>query len=155
MRMIFAFLALAPAATALADTWGTVRPEPNLACAGIKPHDICFDLPKDEIARAEYQSKPFYAVMLKTAARCSITEEERLETQALFPRNKVFSMRFSCGEDSEENIRYTNVGENVGFLAVYAGTTPPEAAKMLLEVQTTGRFQGANVRKMHAVLVYP
>lgn len=143
------------ATAALADTMGKVRPDPSLACVGFKPHELCFDTPKDEIARAEYHSEPFYAVILKTAERCSLTEKERLETQALFPRNKVFSMRFECGEESEENISYTNVSGKHAFLAIHAGEKEADATRLLHDVQATGRFPGANIRKMQAVLVYP
>ena len=155
MRLHFAFCALALIGTASADTEGKIHPPTSPACATFKPHELCFETPKDEIARAEYHSQPFYAVMLKTGERCGITEKERLEAQALFPRNKVFSTRFGCGDDAEENINYTNVSEKFGFLAAYAGPTPEDAAKLMHDVQTSGRFPGANIRKMQAVLVYP
>ncbi len=153
--MLLASFAVVLTGTALADTGGKIHPPASPVCAAFKPHELCFETPKDEVARAEYRSEQFYAVMLKTAERCSIAEKERLEIQALFPRNKVFSSRFECGEDAEENITYTNVAERVAFLAVYAGTTSDEAAKLLRDVQTTNRFTGANIRKMQAVLVYP
>jgi hypothetical protein len=85
---------------------------------------------------------------------CTVTEEERLQAQALFPRSKVFSMRFQCDDNIEENITYTNVDAKFGFLAVHAGTTLEEAKKRLAEVNATGRFPGANIRKMQAKLVY-
>src|SRR5262245_25552109 len=113
------------ASIASADTVGKIQPDPTKPCveASFKPHELCFATPKDEIARAEYLSESFYAVMLKTAEKCTITEAERAETQKLFPRNKVFSMRFYCDENIEENISYTNVNDKFGFLAVYAGLT--------------------------------
>jgi hypothetical protein len=150
-----AAVALALAGVASADTLGRVRPDPAAVCDAAKPYELCFEKPRDGIARAEYLSEPFYAVILKTAARCSVTEAERLEAQALFPRHKVFSTRFYCGEDIEENIAYTNVDEKHGFLAVYAGTTYLDAKKMMIAVSATGRFHGANIRKMQAKLVYP
>ena len=55
----------------------------------------------------------------------------------------------------EEFIRYTNVNDKFGFLAVHAGATLNEANKRLAEVKATGRFPGANIRRMQAVLVYP
>lgn len=160
MRLTLALLAIAlPAAASALEPWGQILPPTSPACAAFKPHELCFATPKDEIARAEFQSEPFFAIILKSAQPCSITEKERLETQALFPRNKVFSNRFQCGEETEENIGYTNIARNVpdklGFLAVYAGKTLSDAAKTLLEVQNTNRFPGANVRKMQAILVYP
>jgi hypothetical protein len=155
MRVIVAVLGLALVGSAAADTLGRVRPEPAAACEGGKPHELCFEKPKDGIARAEYLSEPFYAIILKTAARCSISEAERVAVQALFPENKVFSARFYCEEDVEENIAYTNVNEEFAFLAVHAGPKLLDAAKLLPEVNATGKFPGANIRKMQAKLVYP
>jgi len=142
---------------ASADTQGKVQPDPSNPCNGgdFKPHELCFETPKDDIARAEYLSEPFYAIILKTAERCAITENERVQTQGLFPQNKVFSMRFSCDENIEENISYTNVNDKFGFLAVYAGRTLKEANARLEEVKAAGRFPGANIRRMQAKLIYP
>src|SRR5262245_10079673 len=145
------------AATALADTVGRVQPDPAGPCsnADFKPHELCFETPTDGVARAEYLSEPFYAIILKTAERCTIAEEERLEVQGLFPQGKVFSMRFYCDDNVEENISYTNVNDNFGFLAGYAGLTLKEAKARLVAVNATGKFPGANIRKMQAKLVYP
>jgi hypothetical protein len=96
-------------ASAFADSQGKVQPDPKRACPGFKPHELCVETPKDGIARVEYLSEPFYAVILKTTEPCAVTEEERLQAQALFPRSKVFSMRFQCEDNIEENISYTNV----------------------------------------------
>lgn len=140
---------------ALADTQGKVHPEPAASCQGFKPHHLCFDVPRDGVARAEYFSEPFYAVVLKTTKRCSIAEKERLDVQAVFPASKVFAESFSCNDDVEEFIRYTNVNDKFGFLAVHAGATLKEANRRLSEVKATGRFPGANIRRMQAVLVFP
>jgi hypothetical protein len=139
---------------ALADTQGKVLPDPAVSCKDFKPHQLCFETPADGVARAEYFSEPYYAVILKTAERCSIQEEERLQTQGLFPASKVFSVRFEC-DDMEEFIHYTNVNDKFGFLAVHAGATLKEANLRLAEVKATGKFPGANVRRMQAVLVFP
>jgi hypothetical protein len=147
-------IALCLAAVARADAQGKVVPDPAVACEAFKPHQLCFQTPKDGVARAEYFSEPFYAVILKTAERCSIPEEERVRTQGLFPGSKVFSVRFEC-DDMEETIRYTNVNDKFGFLAVHAGGTLKEANARLAEVKATSRFPGANIRRMQAVLVYP
>ncbi len=155
MRLIVAVLSFALAGVAFADTQGRVQSDPGVACADFKPHELCFEKPKDGIARAEYLSEPFYAIILKTVERCSLAEPERLQAQALFPRNKVFGTRFYCGEDIEENISYTNVDEKHGFLAVYAGATMADAKKLMHDVEASGRFPGANIRKMQAKLVYP
>ena len=155
MKIVVAFFTVALAGAAWADTEGRVQPDPAVVCENVKPHELCFAKPRDGVARAEYLSEPFYAILLKTAARCSVTEAERLAVQALFPRSKVFSTRFYCEEDIEENISYTNIDEKFGFLAVYAGTTMASAKTMLGHVSATGRFPGANIRKMQAKLVYP
>jgi hypothetical protein len=144
-----------PSVAVAADTLGVVRPDPAARCPGLKPHHLCFELPGDGVARAEYSSKPFYAVILKSAERCTITEEERTAAQALFPHSKVFFESFQCHDDVEESVRYTNVNEKFSFLAVYAGATAREAKKRLQEVQASGKYPGANLRKMQAVLVYP
>lgn len=154
MKISLVAAALLLSGVAWADTQGRVLPDPAKACDTFKSHQLCFETPKDGIARAEYRSKPFYAVILKTAERCSIAEEERLRIQALFPRSKVFSTRFEC-DDEEEFISYTNVNDKFGFLAVYAGATLAEAKKRLAEVNATGQFSGANIRKMQVVLVSP
>ncbi|HWA38699.1 MAG TPA: hypothetical protein VG873_12605 [Burkholderiales bacterium] len=156
IRLVLAVL-LSLAGAASADTQGKIQPDPASPCGDgdFKRHELCFGTPKDGIARAEYLSEPFYAVILKTAERCAIAEEERLQAQALFPRDKVFSMRFQCDDDIEEKISYTNVNDRFGFLAVYAGRTAKEANVRLAEVKATGRFPGANVRRMQARLVYP
>ena len=155
MRVVIAFLALAFAGASAGDTPGRVQGDPRVACEGAKPHELCFAKPTDGIARAEYLSEPFYAVILKTAARCTIPEKERAEAQALFPAHKVFSMRFYCDENVEEAISYTNVNDQFAFLAVHAGASKADGNKMLKAVRTTGRFPGANVRKMRAKLIFP
>src|SRR5262245_18208889 len=144
-------------AAAVTDSQEKVQPDPTdpkNVCRGCKAQELCFDRPGDGLARAEYLSEPFYAVILKTTERCTVTEEERLQAQALFLRSKVFSVRFQCDDNIEENITYTNVDIKFGFLAVHAGTTLEEAKKRLAEVNAMGRFPGANIRKMQAKLVY-
>jgi len=134
---------------------GRILADPAQAHPGFKPHELAFATPRDGVARAEFKSVPFYAVILRTAERCSLKEAERREVQALFPSNKVFFPRAGCEEFPEENIAYTNVDPRFGFLAVYAGATEPEAREFLQKVDALGRFKGANVRRMQAVLLYP
>jgi hypothetical protein len=150
-------IALLLAGIASAHAQGKVEPDPAKACSdgNFKSHELCFKTPGDGVARAEVLSESFYAVILKTAERCTITEDERRQAQARFPKIKVFSMRFFCDDNIEENISYTNVNDKFGFLAVYAGPTMKEAKARLAEVKATGRFPGANIRKMQAKLVYP
>jgi hypothetical protein len=151
--IIAAALSLLGIATAMAQ--GKIQPDPAKSCASptFKPHELCFETPKDDVARAEFLSETFYAIILKTGARCSIPETDRADVQKLFPSLKVFSMRFQCDDDVEENISYTNVNEAYGFVAVYAGRTLKEAKARLLEVKATTRFPGANIRKMQVRLV--
>lgn len=150
-------IALLLAGIAPAHSQGAVESNPAKACSdgNFKSHELCFKTPGDGVARAELLSESFYAIILKTAERCTITEDERLQAQKRFPETKVFSMRFYCDDNIEENISYTNVNEKFGFLAVYAGRTLKEAKTRLAEVKATGRFPGANIRKMQAKLLYP
>lgn len=134
---------------------GKVHGEMVKPPAGAKPHEIVFERPTDGVARAEYKSDPFFAVILRSAKRCAITEEERVKVQAMFPGSKVFMTRFQCGDDVEENVTYTNVDQNVAFLAVYAGDSLGQADRTLAKAKATGKFPRANLRRMQAVLVYP
>jgi hypothetical protein len=106
------------------------------------------------MARAEESSSPFHAVIPASAARCAIPEAERRRIQAVFPARKVFSSRFACDGDMENNVRYTNVDENRGFVAVYGGVTRDDAEKVAAEARDKG-FTGVNVRRMQVVLVHP
>src|SRR5262249_11519584 len=153
-RTMAAFAFILMAAAAFADSQGKVQPDPQKSCRGFKPHELCFERPRDGLARTEYLSEPFYAVILKTTEPCTVTEEERLQAQALFPRSKVFSMRLQFDDNIEENITYTNLDTRLAFLAVHAGPTLEKANNRLAEVNATGRFPGANIRKMQAKLVY-
>lgn len=155
MKSLLIIVSLVLPAAAFADTQGKVHPEPAASCEGFKPHNLCFDMPADGVARAEYFSVPFYAIILKTTERCGVSEKERVEVQALFPLSKVFSESFQCDDDVEEAVRYTNVNAKFSFLAVHAGATLKEANKRLAELKAGGKFPGANVRKMQAVFVFP
>src|SRR5688572_15686863 len=152
MTAVMTALAL-PAASRAADP--VVCGDPARPCPGFRPHDLSFPLPTDGKARAEARSAPFFAVLLRTAARCAITEAERLEIQKLFPRHKVFATRFECDDDPENNVTYTKVSDKHGFVAVWAGPDRAAGAKLLAEVKALGRFPGANLRQLQVVLVYP
>ena len=155
MKAILVTLSLLLPAVASADTQGKVHSEPAAVCPDFKAHHLCFDVPHDGVARAEYFSEPFYAIILETMQRCSFSEKKRLEVQALFPLSKVFAESFNCDDDPEEFIRYTNVNAKFGFLAVHAGGTLKQARNRLAEVKATGKYPGANIRKMQAVIVFP
>ena len=145
---------LCAASSAFAQA-GKIHPDPARPRPGFKPHQLSFETPQDGVARDEFRSAPFYAVILKTAARCSVKEPERAEIQALFPANKVFTPLSECDQDPEDMISYTNVNAKLGFIAVYAGESLEQAQQFLAVVKQTGRFPGANLRRMQAVLNYP
>ena len=134
---------------------GRILPQSTQSHPGFKPHELAFVTPKDGVARSEFRSVPFHAVILRTAAPCSVKESERREVQALFPAHKVFFPRAGCEDAPEENITYTNVDPKYAFVAVYAGSNEAEARLFLEKVVATGRFPGANLRRMQAVLNYP
>jgi len=134
---------------------GAVCPDPARPCPGFRPHDLSFVLPRDAAARADDRSEPFFAVILRSGPRCSIAEEQRRAAQLLFPRNKVFSQRFECDGDVENNITYTSVSASAAFLALHAGSTRAAADAALARVRATRRFPGANLRRMQVVRVHP
>jgi len=155
-----AILAAALMATPLkAQRVGSVCPDPARPCAGgFRAHELSFVLPRDSVARAEFRSEPFYAVILRSAPRCSIRERERAAAQALFPGRKVFSQRFECdidqsADDQESGITYSNVAERTAFLAVYAGATREQAARVLASARR--HYPDAFIRRMQVVVVYP
>ncbi|HBB86008.1 MAG TPA: hypothetical protein DC047_00145 [Blastocatellia bacterium] len=123
---------------------------PRVACktsVTFKPNDLPFRVPANAVI---IDTDPFYAVILKSmpAANDSceifIPETERLAAQALFPDRKVFASR--CVEPGE--LFYTNLGENQRLMAVYAGSTLAEAKRVLAAVKATGKFPGANLRRI-------
>ena len=139
----------------LLATAAQVCPDPAKPCGGgFKEHDLPFPRATDGKPRGEEQSAPFHAVILQSAGACSIDEKERLRIQALFPGRKVFSHRFECDGDVENNVTYTNVDRKRAFVAVYAGATREEADKVAAEAKAKG-FAGANVRRMQVIFVHP
>ncbi|MDQ1637714.1 MAG: hypothetical protein QOF62_1053 [Pyrinomonadaceae bacterium] len=123
---------------------------PKVACkTSVTFHS--YDLPFRVPAKAVIlDTELFYAVILKSmrAANDScdvfIPETERLAAQALFPDHKVFASR--CVDAGE--MFYTNVSENQRIMAVYAGPTLAEAKRVLAAVKATGKFPGANLRRV-------
>ena len=128
---------------------GRVCGDPTVRCVTsveFQPYDMPFQIPR---AGVIWESEKYYAVILKSMnARdnCSlfVSEDERLEAQSQFPHNKVFSDR--CAEPG--NLFYSNTNGNFRFMAVYAGKTPAEAEKMRARVAATGKYPGANVRRI-------
>jgi hypothetical protein len=127
---------------------------PKVNCktiATFEPYDLPFRLPANAVI---YDTELFYAIILKSVRapndNCGVfvPENERLATQALFPDNKVFSSR--CAEPG--GLSYTNTNPNQHFMAVFAGTTPADANRMLAAVKATGKFPGASIRRMRAAM---
>jgi hypothetical protein len=123
---------------------------PTVKCktsAVFQPNDLPFRVPENSVI---FDTELFYAVVLKSVPAkddsCDtfIPEAERLEAQALFPKNKVFASR--CADP--ENLFYTNVDSQFRIMAVYSGTTLAESKSMLAAVKATGKFPGAYVRRM-------
>jgi hypothetical protein len=124
---------------------------PCKTIATFPPYNLPFRLPENAVI---WDTELFYAIMLKSVNapndNCDVfvSEQERLATQTLFPANKVFSSR--CAEPGD--LSYTNTNQNRRFMAVYAGMTLAEANRMLGAVKATGKFPGANMRRMRAVM---
>jgi hypothetical protein len=126
--------------------------DPTAPCtttATFEPYDLPFRLPASAVI---YDTELFYAVILKSIAarddNCDvfIPENERLATQSLFADHKVFSTR--CAMPGA--LSYSNTNPNQHFMAAYAGLTLVEANRMLAAAKATGKFPGANVRRMRA-----
>ena len=104
-------------------------------------------MPKNAVI---YDTELFYAIILKSVGTSEddcdvfVPESERLAAQALFPDHKVFSSR--CPD--VETLFYANVNSKHRIMAVYAGTTLVEARRLLESVKATGKFPGANIRRM-------
>ena len=136
----------------------TICGNPKISCktiATFQPNDLPFQVPKNAII---VDTEPFYAIILQSMAvnvdSCDvfIPEHDRLAAQAVFPEHKVFTSR--CTDP--ENLFYldlsahksTNISETRRIMAVYAGQTLADANRMLTAVKATGKFSGANIRRM-------
>ena len=126
--------------------------DPTAPCktsATFEPYDLPFRLPKKVVI---FDTELFYAIILTSLTaidddcRVFVPESERLAAQALFPDHKVFTSR--CVEPG--GLSYTNSNANRHFMAVYAGMTLAEANRILGAVKATGKFSGANIRRMRA-----
>jgi hypothetical protein len=129
---------------------GSLCGNPKINCktsVTFQPYDLPFRVPTNSVI---FDTELFYAVILKSVAapeeNCDVfvPESERLQTQALFPENKVFTSR--CIEPGE--LFYTNVSDKHRIMAIYAGTSLAEAQRVLAMVKATGKFPGANLRRM-------
>ena len=155
--MIRAALAVAIAAIALSakgEALPEVCPDPEHPCAGFRDHDLSFDRARDGKAGAEERSAPFFAVVLKSAQRCALGEDDRRAAQALFPKKKVFVMRFECDGDVENNVRYAGADAEHAFIAVYAGKFRSVAEETLAVAKLAG-FADADIRRMQVLVASP
>src|SRR6185436_5906317 len=123
---------------------------PRIACktsVEFQPYQLPFRLPPNA---GIYDTELFYAVILKSVkvvnddCNVFISEADRQSAQELFPDHKVFTSR--CYEPGD--LFYTSVNDNFRFMAVYAGSTLADANRMLAAVKATGKFTGANIRRM-------
>ena len=123
---------------------------PQIPCktsVTFKPFDLPFRIPETAVI---FEPEPFYAIVLKSVPAkdddCNvfIPETERLAAQALWPDHKVFTDR--CYDI--ENLFYTNVNGSQRFMGVYAGKTLAEAKRFFATVKASGKFPGANLRRM-------
>lgn len=139
---------------------------PNVQCKSndvFSESELSFELTGEMEFFGEYLSKPFYAVILKSRKviegsfpadkiqqDCGgqFTEDERLETQKLFPENKVFATKFGCFRGYHQG--YTKVNFDFNFMAVYGGERITQANALLKKVRDSGKFSGANIRKIQA-----
>ena len=141
-----------------ATTHASICGNPKVPCqtsVTFPANDLPFRVPKKAVI---VDTQPFYAIILKSMASenagCDvfIPESDRLAAQKLFPDHKVFSSR--C--DDPENLFYldlkppkvTNISEGQRIMAVYAGINLAEANRMLAAVKATGKFPGANIRRL-------
>jgi hypothetical protein len=131
---------------------GVICGNPTVPCktsVQFPANDLPFRIPANTNV---YDTDLFYAVVLKSLTvandNCDtfIPERDRLAAQVLFPDHKVFSSR--CAEPGE--LFYTNTSPRARFMAVFAGTTLADANQMLATVKATGKFPGANIRRMRA-----
>ena len=131
-----------------------ICPDPSAPCrttVTFSPHDLPFQVPANAVI---WETEPFFAIILKSVRvnadidNCDrfVPEAERLAAQRLFPRRKVFASR--CADPGD--LYYAGVAENQRFMAVYAGRTRAEAERTLSLVKATGKYAGANIRRMHA-----
>lgn len=131
---------------------------PKVSCktsVTFQANDLPFQVDKDMVI---VDTVPFYAVILKSSAvkddNCDVfvPESDRLAAQELFPNNKVFSSRCTDPENlfyadvTSRNPRYFS--ETHRIMAVYAGKTLADAKTMLEAVKATGKYPGANIRRM-------
>jgi hypothetical protein len=151
-------------ASAFAQAPLKICPNPSTPCKSkhrkFYPYDLTFTMPATIKANKDYQSAPFYAVMLKENIQVSEKEEcdggefhtrveaERKKIQTGFPNQKVFAS-YQCPDMGA--LSYIANGEplNDNFIALYAGATQGEADLTLLLVKS--KYPKATLKKMVVV----
>lgn len=134
---------------------GRVCGDPTVKCKtqeGFQPFNLAFDTGRNFVIA---ESEKFYAVIVKSVkikdfgdcAKPSFSEPERLEVQGLFPNNKVFA--YNCLEGAGDQY-FTGIADHIAFIGVYAGRTLAEANAFLKKVNETGKFPGANIKRLQA-----
>jgi hypothetical protein len=154
--VLFLLLACGASATAqrgrATPRLARICPDPTARCrtsVEFQPYHLPFAVPADAVI---WETEKFYAVILKSVrdeshgADCNVfvPEAERLAAQELFPHHKVFASR--CVEAGD--LFYTGVAGDSQFMAVYAGRTRAEAQAVLARVKATGKYPGANLRRL-------
>ncbi len=145
-------------------TYSKVCGNPNQLCQSasydFQPYELSFKLPAKLEWQSGYYSAEFYAVLLRSVKAREdynpaddqpcvdiINETERLDIQAKFPNNKVFTSRNGCGT----MVFYTGTNEKYNFVAVYAGNNKSEANTVLEQAKQLG-FNDASLRKMQVIV---
>lgn len=131
---------------------GKICFDPSVPCRTsitFESYDLPFRVPKDAVIT---ETEEFYAIILQSVRHAEgdcerfVSEDERRSAQELFPHLKVFTSRCT----NPGGLFYTNVAENTEFMAVYGGATKAQAGRMLATVKATGKYPGANIRRMRA-----
>jgi hypothetical protein len=155
----------AKANTALKAEANFVCPAPDAPCQHrqqqFEDGELSFRLPEKIVLYKNYESAPFYAVILKTfSAPCSEfganpqIEAERAQLQQNFPARKVFAEN-GCGKLSA--VEYDFAGKNnlkrgaasdLSFIAVYAGAQETDAAEFFASARR--EYPSAELVKMTA-----
>jgi len=130
---------------------GKIVSSPANTDHGFNTYELSFVGRKGNMRGAINRSVKFYAIILKSATPCSLSEKERLRTQKLFPTHKVYMSRMGCKPELETMISYTNVNPDYGFMAVYGGANFKQARQYLKKVLATGKFPDAYIRRMQVV----
>ena len=131
-----------------------VCPDPNAPCNSrsrrFAAYELSFRLPASLRPGQEYDSAPFYGVIIKTyeSEDCDADdhtasiERERIQTQKIYPTRKVFAS-YSCPNMDALSYDFPGLMDATGeralintFIGVYAGQTSAEAEEFLIYVRT-------------------